>query len=89
MPIYEYEHDGEKSDSCSERFEIMQSMTAEPLTHCPDCTHACHRVFSAFAVGSSNRSLLSPKNLEAKGFTQYTKAGDGHYEKPPVKRVHL
>jgi hypothetical protein len=25
--------------------------------------------------------LLKPANLEAKGFTQYRKAGDGYYEK--------
>ena len=27
------------------------------------------------------KSMLSPKNLDRLGFTQYKRAGDGHYEK--------
>ncbi len=85
MPIYEYEHDSGKCDTCSARFEVMQQMGANPLNRCPTCDQPCHRVLSAFAVSTSNRQLLSPKNLEAKGFTQYVKAGDGYYEKTAGK----
>ena len=85
MPLYEYEPDSGNCEDCSGVFEVMQAMGAEPLTCCPTCEQPCHRVFSAFAVSKSNRNLLSPKNLESKGFTQYTKAGDGYYEKTAGK----
>ncbi len=32
MPIYEYE-----CSSCQKVVEVMQRMTEEPLSHCPDC----------------------------------------------------
>ena len=63
----------------------MQPMGAEPLTQCPHCSQPCHRVFSKFGISKSARDILRPGNLEAKGFTQYTKAGGGYYEKTAGK----
>jgi len=81
MPIYEYEHDGPPGPQCKARFEVFQRMNDPPLAQCPDCGGACHRVFSSFAAASGQKSLLSPKNLEKHGFTQYRRAGGGYYEK--------
>ena len=81
MPIYEYEPDSGHCDYCRDRFEVIQAMNDEPLTACPECGQSCHRVLSAFAVSNRPGDILSPKNLEAKGFTQYKKSGDGTYDK--------
>jgi putative FmdB family regulatory protein len=89
MPIYEYEHDAESGPQCQARFEVLQRLNEQPLAQCPDCGRPCHRVFSSFATASGRKDLLSPKNLEKHGFTQYRRAGGGCYEKtfgegPPV-----
>ncbi len=82
MPIYEYEPDGESCEKCQGRFEDIQSFHDEPLTKCPVCGRPCHRVFSTFAMNTRlGGDMLSAKNLEAKGFTQYKKTSDGKYEK--------
>ncbi len=85
MPIYEYEHDEYERDDrcgqCEERFETLQGINDSPLTKCPDCGKACHRVFSTFSTGSSSGDVLSNKNLESHGFTKYERAGKGRYEK--------
>ncbi len=85
MPIYEYEvitDDGRPG----ERFEILQSMTAEPLTRHPESGLPVRRVITAGKMAGQwsdmkAASSLSDKNLDAKGFTKYVKAGDGKYEK--------
>jgi len=81
MPIYEYEPDAEHCSHCQGRFEVLQGVDDDPLTECPECGNPCHRVFSTFSAGKSVKDKLSPKNLERQGFTQYKRAGDGHYEK--------
>jgi putative FmdB family regulatory protein len=81
MPIYEYEHDAESGPPCKARFEVLQRLDEPPLAECPECGRPCHRVFSSFAATSGRKHVLSPKNLEKHGFTQYRKAGGGYYEK--------
>ena len=81
MPIYEYQSDGKGCEHCRNRFEVLQRMDEPPLAQCPECQEPCHRVLSAFAVTQGTRGMLSPKNLEQHGFTQYRKAGGGYYEK--------
>ncbi|MBN1760670.1 MAG: FmdB family transcriptional regulator [Chitinispirillaceae bacterium] len=46
MPTYEYE-----CEKCGKRFEVFQSITAEPLTRCNDetCGGTVKRLFSAGA----------------------------------------
>ena len=42
MPTYEYE-----CQKCQHKFEIFQSMTAEPLTKCPKCGGKIKRLIGA------------------------------------------
>jgi putative FmdB family regulatory protein len=81
MPLYVYEHDSDPGDACSERFEVLQQVKDDPVSRCPECGKPCHRVFSPFQPMKGTKSMLSPKNLDRLGFTQYKRAGDGHYEK--------
>jgi putative FmdB family regulatory protein len=85
MPIYEYEHQNDPGAKCQNRFEMLQSLSAPIFTACPTCGECCHRVVSSFATIKSERATISSKNLERLGFTQYKKAGDGHYEKTAGK----
>lgn len=85
MPIYEYEPDSGKCDRCGGRFEVVQSVREDPLSVCPDCDLACHRVFSAFAVTESSKDMLSNKSLEQIGFTKYERKGKGYYERTAGK----
>lgn len=80
MPIYHYAHDDEPN-GCVPRFEVVQSMSDDALTTCPQCGAPVHRVLTGFSVGRSTRDMLSPSNLASKGFTQYRRSGDGIYEK--------
>lgn len=85
MPIYVYElvmPDG----TGGEQFEILQSMSAEPLTLHPETGQPVRRILTAAAVAGKWSDLktgqrLSDRNLAAKGFTKYTKTDTGRYEK--------
>ena len=81
MPIYEYEHEAPARGGCTDRFEAIEPMSKEPLTRCPTCGEPCRRVVSTFGVKGGSSGLLSRSNLEAHGFTQYKRKGDGYYEK--------
>jgi hypothetical protein len=81
MPLYVYEHDQEPGGRCRERIEVLQQVGEPALTKCPDCGEPCHKVFSPFAALKSAKSMLSTKNLDRLGFTQYKRAGDGYYER--------
>ncbi len=86
MPIYEYEvilEDGE----AGERFEVMQSMADEPLTHHPETGQPVRRVISTPLIAGKyydstmQRVVGDDKKLDQLGFTKYVKAGGGYYEK--------
>ncbi len=83
MPLYAYEHDRDPRGKCQPRFEMLQTLSAQPLAHCPDCGRPCHRVIAACSIqgSSSAKERLAPSNLEKHGFTQYKRAGGGFYEK--------
>jgi putative FmdB family regulatory protein len=84
MPIYEYQAvKPGKCTHCREPFELYQGFSEAALTQCPTCGKPVQRIFSTPAIHGAGRSadVLSNKNLAAKGFTKYVKAGDGHYEK--------
>ena len=81
MPLYEYKSEGKGCEHCAQGFEVLQAINDPPVEKCPECGAPCHRIFSAFAPIKSTRDMLSTKNLARHGFTQYKKAGDGHYEK--------
>lgn len=86
MPLFEYAPDGDETcPACLGGFEVLQKPGDPPLDRCPECGNPCHQVVSAFQVGGSPKSDLSPENLERKGFTQYVRKGKGCYEKTAGK----
>lgn len=85
MPLYVYEvvlPDGVGG----EQFEVLQPMSAAPLTQHPETGEPVRRVFGTpnaprAWTDSQARGAVSDKNLAAKGFTKYVKTGDGTYDK--------
>ena len=85
MPLYVYEvvlPDG----SGGETFEIIQSLSAEPLKKHPDTGKPVRRVFGApnaprTWTDSQAKAKLTDKNLASKGLTKYVKTDKGTYEK--------
>lgn len=90
MPTYVYEvilEDG----SGGETFEIIQSISAPPLTEHPETGLPVRRVIQPPFIGGQwsesamHKSTNDNKKLENLGFTKYVKAGDGVYEKTAGK----
>lgn len=85
MPTYEYETTNAKKacTHCRQRFEVRQSMRDEPLAACPECGGPVERVISRCGINTqlSERSMLSDKNLKAKGFTKLVNEGGGKFRK--------
>jgi predicted nucleic acid-binding Zn ribbon protein len=86
MPTYVYEvvdEDGRPGD----RFEVVQTMTEDPLTTHPETGQAVRRVFLPFGIAGptsgikTDRALADDNKLERLGFTKYVKSADGRYEK--------
>jgi putative FmdB family regulatory protein len=79
VPIYEYEHIGEKGPSCDDPIEVMQSISEDALESCPECGNPVHRIVSqaSFAFPIS----LNPDKTSKQGFTTYKRTGHGTYEK--------
>lgn len=52
MPIYEYESlvSDKGCEKCAERFEIIQGIREEPLSHCPHCGQKVRKVMSRCRV---------------------------------------
>ena len=72
MPIYEYE-----CPSCCNVFEVIQRMTEDPLTSCPDCS-------------GSVKKLVSMSSFQLKGGGWYSdgysnKASNGSDSAAPCK----
>ncbi len=70
MPIYEYE-----CENCGTRFERMQSIQAEPVRECPECSGSVHKVFhpagiifkgSGWYITDSRKSTSSAVTGETK-----------------------
>jgi putative FmdB family regulatory protein len=86
MPMYEYRaRDPEKASCyrCREGFDWIQSMMDAPLTACPECGQPVERLISlcSMSTAQSTRSMLSDKNLKAKGFTKLVNEGGGKFRK--------
>ncbi len=80
MPMYEYvviRQDGSEG----ERFEVIQSMQASPLTKHPETGEPVRRVISrpgpGKVIGGTRQTKpdLSDRNLERLGLTKYKKTG--------------
>jgi putative FmdB family regulatory protein len=85
MPTYEYQATVPRHgcDHCRGRFEVQQLMRDEPLRKCPRCGTRVERVISLCAVSTTQsvKSMLSDKNLKAKGFTKLVNEGGGKFRK--------
>ena len=85
MPIYEYQSTGQTvCDHCRSGFDVMQKMSDEPLSLCPECHNPVKRKISRPNLTRSTPSL-STENIEKKGFTQFKKVEKGVYEKTAGK----
>ena len=85
MPTYEYQAVDTVSAcaKCRERFEVRQSMRDDALTACPSCGRPVQRMVSLCGVSTTQttNSMLSDKNLKAKGFTKLVNEGGGKFRK--------
>lgn len=85
MPMYEYRAKDPDAGCyrCREGFDVLQSMKDEPLTVCPECGRPVEKVISLCSVSTaqSTRSMLSDKNLKAKGFHKLVNEGGGKFRK--------
>ena len=78
MPIYEYGPDGHDGcEFCAQGFEVLQKITAERLSTCPKCNRPIRRLLSPPSVKMGRGNVLSQKNIEKHGFTQYKNTGKG------------
>ena len=48
MPLYEYKAVGRGCEYCLSGFEVIQSMSDEHLTHCPECHAPIRKLMSRF-----------------------------------------
>ena len=80
MPTYTYRCD-EPCEICSGNQEVFQRMSDAPLTRCQECEKPLRRIVSLPLRAVVNTANLSDKNIAAKGFTKYVRAGKGRYEK--------
>ena len=68
-------------------FEVIQPISAEPLTEHPETGEPVRRIIQPPYIGgtwsesSMNKSVNDDKKLDRLGFTKYVKSGDGTYEK--------
>ncbi len=81
MPIYEYmpKNDRKCCKFCADGFEIMQKVSDDPLTECPECGVTVKKLISSHSVGSSKSGFYS--RARNAGFTTMKKTTDGGYEK--------
>jgi len=85
MPIYEYQSTGQTvCDHCRSGFDVMQKLSDEPLSFCPECHNPVRRKISRPNLTRPTPSL-SRDNIEKQGFTQFKKVEKGVYEKTAGK----
>ncbi len=77
MPIYEYE-----CENCGARFERIQSIKAEPVRQCPECSGVVHKVLhpagiifkgSGWYITDSKKSQSGAVTGESKSESTETK----------------
>jgi len=80
MPTYEYELCEGECMVCGGRFSLRRSLSAAPLTHCPDCQKPVRKVISTFSSPMKLKPL-SISDAKKAGFTVLKKSGKGEYER--------
>ncbi|MES2793472.1 MAG: FmdB family transcriptional regulator [Planctomycetota bacterium] len=85
MPMYVYDVLDTDGSVCGS-FEIIQKITADPLTIHPETGQPLRMKMQAPFVGKKTNGELpkadiSDRNLEKLGFTKYKKSRQGGYEK--------
>ena len=85
MPMYVYEILNDDGSVCG-MFEIIQKITATPLTVHPETGQPVRMKMQAPFVakkthGELPKADISDRNLEKLGFTKYQKSRKGGYEK--------
>ncbi len=78
MPMYEYQvvPDEQGCETCHSGFQVLQRMSEDALTQCPECGAKVRRLL--FPVGVATPKTDSElKNL---GFTKLVKRDSGVYE---------
>ncbi|MGE5300413.1 MAG: FmdB family zinc ribbon protein [Acidobacteriota bacterium] len=78
MPIYEYE-----CEKCGKHHEIMQKITASPLTDCPECGGKLKRMISNTSFVLKGTGWYATDYPSNKTTPKTAKAGNG--EKPEAK----
>ncbi|MCD6334496.1 MAG: zinc ribbon domain-containing protein [Candidatus Latescibacteria bacterium] len=69
MPTYEYQ-----CEACGHRFEAFQSITAEPLSTCPNCGGKVHRLIGAGAGFIFKGSGFYATDYRSEGYKKAEKA---------------
>jgi putative FmdB family regulatory protein len=73
MPTYVY-----ACRSCGHRFEVVQSMTEEPLTRCPECEGELRKVYAPPAIAFRGSGFYATDHGKKTAKTESGKAdGDG------------
>jgi putative FmdB family regulatory protein len=76
MPTYEY-----TCRSCGHTFDIVQAMSDEPLTVCPECGGELRKVFGAPAISFKGSGFYATDHGK-KSKTSSEKSGEKSGEKP-------
>ena len=79
MPIYVYQATGEGCEHCRAGFELLQALSEEALTQCPQCGGEVSRVPGVFSAGKGG--VLSDSNLRNHGFQKLKRDDSGGYRR--------
>lgn len=77
MPIYIYETEDGKCADCGGRFEMFEGIHDPPLTACPACERAVHRVMAPAQVLIRSGSSDPIARAQEKGFKALKRDDDG------------
>jgi len=74
MPTYEY-----RCRDCGHTFDIVQKMSDDPLTHCPECGGELRKVFTPPAISFKGSGFYATDHgKKSKPAGETTKDGDKH-----------
>ena len=82
MPTYEYQpvEEGSGCEACAAGFDVLQGMSEEPLTECPECGATIARVITGCRVNTrpTDAKVTSDDNLKRLGFQKFVKDEGGY-----------